>query len=243
MQRTPVPNWASEEKPEAAKLQSQSGLLGGEPKASGAQLEYIRGLIRGKDLSSLSARQQNYLRGLTELQLTEATTTFTRNDASRIITPLKQLPWLPREQQGAQTPKMPGPFVPAGRYAVDSNEGELRFYQVWRPKGEDHERVYRVYVLHGPDSSPVHRNAEAAIIQKIYGEDGKGIREAAIRFGNEIGACSNCGRRLTNRISRELGIGPVCGGRMFGDDFKYEIQDAKSRLRDRGLDPMEEIAD
>src|SRR3954451_16704417 len=55
-------------------------------------------------------------------------------------------------------------FIPAGRYAVESNEGELRFYQVWRPK--DNINVFRLYVLHGPDSSPVQRGAIGPIMAK-----------------------------------------------------------------------------
>lgn len=34
--------------------------------------------------------------------------------------------------------------------------------------------------------------------------------EAAVRFGQRTGTCSCCGRKLTNKISIDLGIGPVC---------------------------------
>ena len=129
--------------------------------------------------------------------------------------------------------------IPAGRYAVENNEGELRFYQVWRPRGEDHDKVVKLYVLHGPDSSPVQRNAYDSILGKI----GMDVRAAAIRFGMEIGSCSNCGRRLTNRISRELGIGPICGGRMFGDEFKPMVSSKRAEIVDRGEDPDEELDD
>ena len=64
---------------------------------------------------------------------------------------------------------------------------------------------------------------------------------AAIRFGMEIGACSNCGRRLTNTISRELGIGPVCGGRLFGDTFKAEVKSKRAEIIARGDDPDAEV--
>lgn len=149
--------------------------------------------------------------------------------ASKCITRLLALKNKPTETSIA---------VPAGRYAIDNEQGELRFYQVWRPK--DNNTIVQVYVLHGPDSTRVPgRAAELSILGKI---EAAGVREAAIRFGQEIRQCSNCGRRLTNRISRELGIGPICGGRMFGgDDWKDEVKAARQAIIDRGEDPDEEL--
>lgn len=34
--------------------------------------------------------------------------------------------------------------------------------------------------------------------------------EAALRYGQRTGTCACCGRKLTNKLSVELGIGPVC---------------------------------
>lgn len=123
--------------------------------------------------------------------------------------------------------------LPAGRYAIENEQGELRFYQLWTSKDG---RVRRLYVIHGTDASKLFPKTQESICQKILDA---GFRECAIRYGNEIGACSVCGRHLTNRISRELGIGPICGGRMFGD-FKDEVKAARKRLTDAGLDPDEE---
>jgi len=33
---------------------------------------------------------------------------------------------------------------------------------------------------------------------------------AAVKFGHQTGQCSICGRRLDNKISIALGIGPIC---------------------------------
>ena len=35
-------------------------------------------------------------------------------------------------------------------------------------------------------------------------------QEAAVRYGHQTGQCSICGRRLDNKISIALGIGPIC---------------------------------
>jgi len=39
--------------------------------------------------------------------------------------------------------------------------------------------------------------------------------DAAVSYGRETGRCSCCGAKLTNAISIELGIGPICRGLAF----------------------------
>lgn len=51
--------------------------------------------------------------------------------------------------------------------------------------------------------------------------------EKAQEFGALYGICCCCGRLLTNELSVYLGIGPVCGGREFGGEFKFIIDQAK----------------
>jgi len=133
--------------------------------------------------------------------------------------------------------------LPGARYALENGDGVLRFYQVWRSRNGEAERLY---VLHGPDGSDgsdgsaLPRPVANAIVKKI---EQAGTRECAIRYGNEIGACSKCGRRLTNTLSRELGIGPVCGGRMLGSEFPDEIAEARERIIARGEDPNAEVGE
>jgi hypothetical protein len=40
--------------------------------------------------------------------------------------------------------------------------------------------------------------------------------ESAVSFGKTFGSCSCCGRTLTNELSIQLGIGPICRGKFFG---------------------------
>ena len=51
--------------------------------------------------------------------------------------------------------------------------------------------------------------------------------EKAQEFGKLYGICCCCGRLLTNELSVYLGIGPICGGREFGGEFKFVIEKAK----------------
>lgn len=127
--------------------------------------------------------------------------------------------------------------LPAGRYAIENEAGELRFYRLWVSRDGKRRALY---VMFGPSDSRLFPKTQEAVCAKILAA---GFRECAIRFGNEIGACSACGRRLTNRISRELGIGPICGGRMFNGDWASEVKAARDRITARGQDPDEELND
>lgn len=44
---------------------------------------------------------------------------------------------------------------------------------------------------------------------------------AAVKFGHQTGQCSICGRRLDNKISIALGIGPICN-----EKFGWTLPDA-----------------
>lgn len=196
-----------------------------------AQLRFLRGLWAEKRVDQLSKERFDWLDAQFSKPEEEQFAGVPVRRASDIIDGLKKLPT--RENiVRRQNPEAAN--VPAGRYAVENEDGELRFYRLWVGK----TGYMKLYVLHGPDSSEIPYPAMVAILKKI---EQVGVREAAIRFGLEIGACSNCGRRLTNRISRELGIGPVCGGRMFGDEFSEMVSSKRAAIVLRGDDPDEEL--
>ena len=223
--------------PAWAHTQRDDGVTG-EPTASQPQLNYIRDLSTQKDLTRLRPEQRAALLQPEEFW-DEKTTRLSKAKATtilNILTDIKICPYKPKDAQ-LPTTHMAERFaleVPAGRYAVEAENGELRFYKVWVSR--DKKRL-NVYVEHGPAESDLkYQKTILTILNKIKTV---GIRKAAIRYGMEIGACSNCGLRLTNRISRELGIGPVCGGRMFGDDFKLEVKAKRAEIKARGEDPNE----
>lgn len=226
-QRDSVPDWARE------------NTTDGEPPATQKQLDYIRSLSTTKVLTSLEPEQRASLQQPEEFWH-EETTRLSKKKAGRILDVLIPLPNRPTEgyEPTTQMKDRLAVGVPAGRYAVEAESGELRFYKVWVSR--DGKRL-NVYVEHGPDESELrYHKTQLTILNKIKAY---GVREAAIRYGMEIGSCSNCGRRLTNRISRELGIGPVCGGRMFGDDFKVDVKIKRAEIKARGENPDEELGD
>lgn len=98
------------------------------------------------------------------------------------------------------------PDVPAGWYALEGDDGTLRFYKVDRPsEGRWAGRTF-VRQIAGPNEYPV-RGAAAT---EVLGTVAKDPEAAAQRYGQEIGKCGRCGRRLTNDESRAFGIGPEC---------------------------------
>lgn len=62
-------------------------------------------------------------------------------------------------------------------------------------------------------------------------EDMKLTHEDAKAFGALYSTCCECGRLLTDDLSVYLGIGPVCGGREFGGEFKLMIDEAKLAVK------------
>lgn len=223
---------SGERSPVPSDLKGQQA--GSVPLASKAQVDYLNDLRAKKDLSSLTREQVQWLAEVDFAQIP-------RKRASDVISNLRRLPKRqnqPTEALGKRELTWAEIIwkLPAGRYAVNNPEGELRFYQCWQSKKD--EMVKRIYVMHGPYESKLPMPVQVSIAQAILAV---GPRECAIRYGMEIGECSNCGRRLTNRISRELGIGPVCGGRMFGDEFKPMVTAKRAEIVKRGEDPDEEL--
>lgn len=168
---------------------------------------------------------------------------LTKSKASDIIVFLKTLPQrrvaaVSEVVDASTRPAIPpADRLPTGRYAVPSLDGELRFYRVWR--GTRNPSYVKLYLQHGPDESEVpYGPTMIAKLSQIAEDAGN----AAIRYGREIGVCSQCGKRLTNRLSRELAIGPVCGGRVFNAEaWSDRKADARAAIVARGEDPNETI--
>jgi hypothetical protein len=102
------------------------------------------------------------------------------------------------------------PEVPAGRYALDTQEGATNataFYRVDRPTKGKWEGYTFVKRLVSDNEERVPFAQTASILQRIIDA---GTEEAGLRYGREIGKCCRCNRTLTNDESRQLGIGPEC---------------------------------
>lgn len=141
---------------------------------------------------------------------------FTKAGASAFISWLTTLPQANRVQlvkDAADSPRTDYfPEVPAGRYAVETNDGavnDLAFYKVDRPtEGRWSGYVFVKMIVGGGNDVELGTGQSAkAALRKIAAA---GAEAAAARYGHELGECGMCGRTLTNDESRARGIGPVC---------------------------------
>ena len=174
--------------------------------ASEAQRRFITDLLVKRDLNGLTEVQREWL--ATELEVDK----LTKAHASRLLDVLTKLPERPRsEWPNVAKENKEFSNVPAGRYAVDNEEGELRFYIVDRPTEGQWSGFLFLSVLASDERHPIKgKDAKFAILTKIAADP----KAAAIRFGKETTHCSICGRRLTRPSSRAAGIGPICAERV-----------------------------
>ncbi|MBV9869122.1 MAG: hypothetical protein JO214_00625 [Frankiaceae bacterium] len=101
--------------------------------------------------------------------------------------------------------------VPAGSYALtieDSSVGnDLAFYRVDRPTEGKWAGFVFVKLELGPETQRLSIPAQKSVLRRIAEV---GAREASILYGQKIEKCGVCHTKLTNKESREAGIGPDC---------------------------------
>ena len=169
--------------------------------ATQPQQDYAKDLLAKMANRDLADRAMERYSALVEAhQLTKA-------KASEIITWAQDQPKAARQQAQAPTQQHD---VPAGRYAVDTEEGHLAFYRVDRPTEGKWAGYTFVKVQASDELHRVRGQAAKAVLAKIAVDP----QAAMLRYGQEIGECGHCGRTLTDETSRARGIGPVCAGRM-----------------------------
>jgi len=163
------------------------------PTATERQLEYLKALRDGKDLTTLTVEQIVWLN---EADLDTFPSEYPKDRISKVIETLVELPWKKRDASFK-------PTVADGRYAVEKTDGTLMFYSV----KNGHSRTF-VDVWASDTRYPIQNRDEAKRILEAIQND----PDAGPRFGREIGRCYVCGRTLTDELSRQLGIGPICRG-------------------------------
>jgi hypothetical protein len=99
--------------------------------------------------------------------------------------------------------------VPQGHYAVPgAGHQALDFYKVDRPTtGKWAGYTFVKTIIGGHPENRVPRGEVDSVLERI---DSYGVGLAATTYGIEIQRCCCCNTRLTDTLSRELGIGPDC---------------------------------
>ena len=241
--REDVPEWAKSAPSPGTAAEVTAEAVSGSPKITPPQRNFLLDLISKKYVKPDQEGKLDLVMKCLRISEDPEEYGMSKSKASELITWFLKQPDKPREtvvREGVETSTALH-ALPPGRYALPKAgtklaDNELRFYQCWESRDK---QAKRLYVQFGPADGKLPYNAQMSIAAMIIKE---GIRECAIRYGMEIGSCSNCGRRLTNRISRELGIGPICGGRMFGgDEWSEEVKAKRAEISARGEDPDEEL--
>lgn len=99
--------------------------------------------------------------------------------------------------------------VPKGRYCIDI-DGTQKFFR-WQKAS--HGRWKGQWFLNLQESdrfNSIPRSDWERIFKAIIMQD---IDKSRIRYGKLLEHCGVCGKALTNKVSRDYGIGPECRGR------------------------------
>jgi hypothetical protein len=200
--------------------------------ATEKQVNYIAILVEDKEIP------QNWMARLDEYA---AQPFITKRKAGEIISALKQLP----QKRGFPERTKNNPEisdVPSGRYAIrydEDDENAVVFYRVGRSR--DNPNAVRVYIVAGPNEHRQPHFKAKYILKAIYRA---GIAQSAMLYGQKLRHCGKCGIQLTNRTSRERGLGPICSERMLGaEESKRVTKKIKENIIARGEDPDEEVSE
>jgi hypothetical protein len=101
-------------------------------------------------------------------------------------------------------------YIPAGKYALPNSinaENDHSFWSVWI---NDDGTRWNVRQIVGPNLEAIAFRQVMNVLHAI----GANPEEAMARYGHLIGTCGICSRRLTNEVSRRIGIGPICRKRV-----------------------------
>jgi hypothetical protein len=170
------------------------------------------------DAGKATIRQINFIKALlVERELTVGTLPVTFDDADKMIKKLLA------QKPVVKVASSKKHDVPAGYYATPSITGnnDLDFWHVERPtegKWAGYTFVKRVIGGHSDlslprDSKKRVRSERIARVSQVAAMDAIiafGVEKSHELFGTELKFCRECGIHLTDELSRELGIGPVC---------------------------------
>lgn len=162
------------------------------------QVEFYKALVLGKQLSDEQ-----------RAQLVHATGNFTKVQMTNMISWLVGLPWTPRPvvpKPQTQTTRYSA-LVKEGRYAVEYAPGDLRFYEVRQPKDGKWAGFTFVSQLSGENHISMKDKQEREHVLSLIAHN---VMGALKLYGQKIGRCGHCRKTLTDAVSREFGIGPVC---------------------------------
>lgn len=176
------------------------------------QARYMEDLIT--NLTELDRELGRQAREYTERMTTEGRWTPGREGnasawITRLIAKLDQLRAAARPTSGG--PAAPSVEIPAGRYAVETDE--IRCYEIrYGREGTRWEGFLFLDRISSDDRFPIKNRAEKARILEVIAADVEG---SAILAGLTLRQCRRCGRTLSDTKNPyfSVALGPECGQR------------------------------
>lgn len=175
-----------------------------EPMATENQMSFIRSLATKHDYSAdrFAARIDEIVAGTGR--------PVTRAGASKLIDTLKGYSLKTGSAMLAATTAPVTPVVPDGYYALEivgDSDNDIAFYHVNTPtEGRWAGFTFVEMVLGGNQSQRLSREVQKSVLARIAADPAA----ASKLYGIKTETCGVCHRPLTNKASREAGIGPKC---------------------------------
>lgn len=176
--------------------------------ASPAQVNYLSALLAQRDMT-------------TEVHddLARVYRTFTSAQASSAIDKLRALPYKPRVARDAAVPSELSQILenlPKSKYAISSDvasslltnftpRGDFLFLEVRKYRSTT--KILRLVGAPGAFSRYRFTTTDSLALAKYVSRDPLTLTQA---FATHYKVCGCCAAELTDQLSRELGLGPVC---------------------------------
>jgi hypothetical protein len=105
--------------------------------------------------------------------------------------------------------------VPQGKYALDTSANErftndITFFNLFCFIADSGDRAYSLKMYVSDDLVKFPNSLQSEVLKVIAADPAA----ASALYGQHKKRCGICNRKLTNDVSRERGIGPVCATRM-----------------------------
>lgn len=223
-----------------------------EKQASPKQLKWLRDLLNSKDYSNFPAdwvkvcdllkkafadlAANGHEPGTLNVRLTmNGRKPVTHEDFQRLLPKLLDATY-PRKEEMSLTEPTAQQKSPIANEDGMYKKGDT-FYQL-KHNQKNNLWAYRLVILMTPEQAKeavAAGSKKKAVKFKFAGHPlNLGIRknmklayEDMKAFGALYNSCCICGALLSNPLSVALGIGPICGGREFGGEFEFMIDEAK----------------
>jgi len=165
---------------------------------SDKQVKYFKALVEGKQLTPEQRAQ--LMSGLAVLDCRSITSS---------IQWLVGLPWTPpRPARPNVVSNTNVGKIQEGRYAIAHPADQtLHFYEVRKPVEGKWAGFVFMSELSGENHIPMKDRVARDV---VYAEIAKDVTGSLKLYGQKIGRCGHCSKQLTDEVSREFGIGPVC---------------------------------